>query len=58
VAKDDPVGMEIARDTYPKASAMRGVAANMKLPASLASLGTIPAQVTLPISCGRIERLK
>lgn len=91
---DDPVGMEIARDTYPKASAkgalryrktvslsalqeafgkafggqkldldrrvfmMHGVPADTKLPASVASLGTIPAAVTLPISCGRIKRVK
>lgn len=27
-----------------------------KLPASVASLGKIPAQVTLPIACGKIER--
>lgn len=28
-----------------------------KLPASVASLGKIPAQVTLPIACGEIERV-
>jgi hypothetical protein len=28
------------------------------LPASVASLGPIPAQVTLPIACGTIERSK
>jgi hypothetical protein len=91
---DDPVSMEIPRDTYPKASAkgtlqyqktvslsalqeafakafagpkldldrrvlmMHGVPLATKLPASVASLGTIPAQVTLPIACGKITRLK
>lgn len=91
---DDPVSMEIPRDTYPKASAkgtlqyrktvslsalqeafgkafagrkldldrrvfmMHGVSAATKLPASVASLGTIPAQVTLPIACGKITRLR
>jgi hypothetical protein len=29
-----------------------------KLAASVASLGPIPAQVTLPIACGKIERAK
>lgn len=91
---DDPVSMEIPRDTYPKASAkdelqyrktvslsalqeafakkfpgqkldldrrvlmMHGVPSATKLPASVASLGTIPTQVTLPIACGKITRLK
>ena len=91
---DDPVSMDIPRDTYPKASAkgtlqyrktvslsalqdafakafagqkldldrrvlmMHGVPSATKLPASVASLGTIPAQVTLPIACGKITRLK
>jgi hypothetical protein len=91
---DDPVSMEIPRDTYPKASAkgtlqyrktvslnalqeafakafagqkldldrrvlvMHGVPLATNLPASVASLGTIPAQVTLPIACGKITRLK
>ena len=89
---DDPVSMEIVRDTYPKASAngtfeyqktvslkdlqaafvkvfgnqeldldrrvvfIHGVLPVTKLPTSVASLGTIPAQVTLPIACGKIER--
>jgi glucose/arabinose dehydrogenase len=89
---DDPVSMEIVRDTYPKASAdgtfeyekavslkdlkaafakafggqeldlgrrvvfIHGVLPITKLPTSVASLGTIPAQVTLPIACGKIER--
>lgn len=35
---------------------VHGVPAKTKLPASVASLGPIPAQVTLPIACGRIER--
>jgi hypothetical protein len=89
---DDPVSMEIVRDSYPKASAdgsyeykksvslkdlenafakafgdkeldldrrvvfVHGVLPAAKLPKSAASLGTIPAQVTLPIACGKIER--
>jgi hypothetical protein len=89
---DDPVSMEIVRDTYPKAGVdgtfeyqktvslkdleaafakafggkeldldrrvvfIHGVLPATKLPASAASLGSIPAQVTLPIACGRIER--
>lgn len=36
---------------------IHGVAADTKLPASVASLGPIPAQVTLPIACGQIERV-
>jgi hypothetical protein len=36
---------------------IHGVLPNVKLPASVASLGTIPAQVTLPIACGNIERI-
>ena len=35
---------------------IHGVPATAKLPASAASLGSIPASVTLPIACGRIER--
>jgi hypothetical protein len=89
---DDPVSMEIVRDTYPKAAAdgtfqyqknvslkdlkaafaktfgdkeldldrrvvfIHGILASTKLPVSAASLGTIPAQVTLPIACGEIKR--
>lgn len=34
---------------------IHGVPDATKLPASVASLGPIPAQVTLPIACGRIE---
>ena len=89
----DPVSMNIATDTYPKASAegvysyqetvslkaleaafaksfdgqkldlghrvvyIHGVLPNTKLPASVASLGTVPAQVTLPIACGEIVQV-
>jgi hypothetical protein len=87
---DDPVSMDVARGSYPKASAagayeyrqtvslMALSAAFSKafdgskldlnrrvvlihgtpntLPKSVASLGRIPAQVTLPIACGTIER--
>lgn len=35
---------------------IHGVPDATKLPASVASLGPIPAQVTLPIACGKIER--
>lgn len=87
-----PVTMDIAANTYPKASAhgtytyketlslkalqaafakafngasldldrlvvyVHGVPAETRLPASVASLGTVPAQVTLPIACGNIKR--
>ena len=34
---------------------IHGVAPATTLPESVASLGTVPAQVTLPIACGRIE---
>jgi hypothetical protein len=90
----DPVSMEIATDTYPKASAtgvyhyketvslkaleaaftkhfpgqkldlnhrvvyIHGVLPDTKLPSSVASLGAVPAQVTLPIACGKIERVR
>lgn len=36
---------------------IHGVPDSHKLPASVASLGPIPAQVTLPIACGKIERM-
>jgi hypothetical protein len=36
---------------------IHGIFPTTKLPASVASLGTIPAQVTLPIACGKIERV-
>jgi hypothetical protein len=91
---DDPVSMEIVRDTYPKAGAdgtfqyqksvslkdleaafakafgdkeldldrrvvfIHGILASAKLPSSAASLGAIPAQVTLPIACGEIKRVQ
>jgi hypothetical protein len=91
---DDPVAMDVAHGTYPKASAagtytyrqtvslkgltaafakafnnqtldldrrvvfIHGVVATSNLPASVASLGPIPADVTLPIACGTIERVK
>lgn len=91
---DDPVSMEIVRDTYPKAGAdgkfqyeetvslkdleeaftkafggteldldrrvvfIHGTLDSTQLPASVASLGTIPAQVTLPIACGEIKRVQ
>ena len=35
---------------------IHGVPSTTKLPASVASLGPIPAQLTLPIACGKIER--
>lgn len=34
---------------------IHGIPADTKLPSTVASLGPIPAQVTLPIACGRIE---
>jgi hypothetical protein len=37
---------------------IHGVAPETKLPASVASLGPIPAQVTLPIACGKIEEVE
>jgi hypothetical protein len=37
---------------------VHGIPAASKLPASVASLGPIPAQVTLPIACGKITRVK
>jgi hypothetical protein len=37
---------------------IHGVPDASKLPASVASLGPIPAQVTLPIACGKITRVK
>jgi hypothetical protein len=89
---DDPVSMNVAEGTYPKASAdgtyeyrqtvsLEALTAAFSkafdgakldldrrvvlihgtpntLPKSVASLGPIPAQVTLPIACGIIERSK
>lgn len=37
---------------------IHGIPASSKLPATVASLGDIPAQVTIPIACGKIERVK
>jgi hypothetical protein len=37
---------------------IHGVPADTKLPSTVASLGPIPANVTLPIACGRIERVR
>jgi hypothetical protein len=37
---------------------VHGILASTKLPASVASLGTIPARVTLPIACGEIKRVQ
>jgi hypothetical protein len=37
---------------------IHGIPAASKLPASVASLGPIPAQVTLPSACGKITRVK
>lgn len=37
---------------------IHGVVAGAKLPVTAASLGDIPAQVTLPIACGEIEQVK
>ncbi len=36
---------------------IHGVPSGTKLPSSVASLGPIPAQVTLPIACGKIEKV-
>ncbi len=36
---------------------IHGVSADTKLPSTVQSLGPIPAQVTLPIACGRIVRV-
>lgn len=36
---------------------IHGLPVDTKLPTSVASLGPIPAQVTLPIACGKIERV-
>src|ERR1019366_7791659 len=81
---DDPVSMEMVKDTYPAAGTEKtvslkalkdafaakfpgqqldldrrvvflcGVTTSTKLPATVASLDDIPAQVTLPIACGEI----
>lgn len=36
---------------------LHGVPSDTRLPASVQSLGPIPAQTTLPIACGKIERV-
>jgi len=36
---------------------IHGVPDDTRLPSTVASLGPIPAQTTLPIACGRIERV-
>jgi hypothetical protein len=90
---DNPVGMQVATDAYPKAATdgtfqyqntvslsalmtafgkafggqaldldrrvvfIHGVAPTTSLPPSAASLEKLPAQVTLPIACGKIERV-
>ena len=91
---DDPVSMEIVKDTYPVAGVsgsysyaktlslkalqdsfgpkfggqeldlgkrvvfLHGVPDSTMLPPTVASLGNIPAQVTLPIACGEIKRVE
>jgi len=91
---DDPVSMDIPKDTYPIAGAdgtytyektislkaladaftkqfpdqqldldrrvvfLHGVPASTELPATVASLGDIPAQVTIPIACGEIAKIE
>lgn len=37
---------------------IHGVPASTSLPSTVASLGDIPAQVTIPIACGKIVRVK
>lgn len=37
---------------------IHGVPASTTLPSTVASLGTIPAQVTIPIACGAIKKVK
>jgi hypothetical protein len=37
---------------------IHGVPETTKLPATVASLGDIPAQVTIPIACGEIKHAK
>ena len=91
---DDPVSMEMVKDTYPTAGTdasysyektvslkalkvafaakfpgqqldlgrrvvfLHGVPASTKLPATVASLDDIPAQVTLPVACGEIKKVR
>ncbi len=37
---------------------IHGVPADTKLPSTVGSLGSIPAQVTLPIACGKVEPVR
>ena len=37
---------------------VHGILESTELPASVASLGTVPARVTLPITCGEIKRVQ
>src|SRR6185437_1683424 len=37
---------------------VHGILESTELPASVASLGTVPARVTLPIACGEIRRVQ
>jgi len=37
---------------------VHGILESTELPASVASLGTVPARVTLPIACGEIKRVQ
>lgn len=90
---DDPVSMEVVRDTYPTAGTdgsysytqtvslsaleesfapkfggqqldldrrvvfLHGVPESTTLPASVASLGDIPAHITVPIACGEVRKV-
>lgn len=48
-------GQELALDS--RVVLIHGVAADAALPATVQSLGPIPAATTLPIACGKIERV-
>ena len=37
---------------------VHGVAADTELPSTVGTLGTLPAQVTLPVACGEIKLVK
>ena len=47
-------GQELALDT--RVVYVHGVPANTQLPGSVASLGPVPAHVTLPIACGKFTK--
>lgn len=49
-------GLRYALDLDHRVVFIHGVLPITQLPASVASLGPIPAHTTLPIACGRIER--